>query len=83
VASGKMENGKWPGLSGTKDGKIAAWHAFQLKKWPTSDSSLNGCPFWLPGSFAPFLLSLFAKYHGHNFVWQANVSVGSREGQHT
>jgi len=44
VASGKMENGKWPGLSGTKDGKIAAWHAFQLKKWPTSDSSLNGCP---------------------------------------
>lgn len=37
-------NGEWPGLSGTKDSKIAAWHAFELKKWPRDgDSSLDGC----------------------------------------
>lgn len=82
-----MANGEWSGLSGTKDGKIAAWHAFELSKWPT-DSPLDGCPFLaavlLFWCFAFLLFRLLSLYYLQAIL--AIISFGSKmfsRSQHT
>lgn len=53
----KMANGRirWPGLSGTKDGEMAAWHAFELKQWPMLCSGLLRVSTGVP-SLAPLII---------------------------